>query len=205
MANRWGNNVNCERLYSWAPESLQMMTAAMKLKDACSLEEKLCVTNLDSILKSRDYFADKGPSSQSYGFFSGYVQMWELDHKEGWAVKNWCFQTLVLEKTLESPLGQQGDYKPFISKGNQHWIFIGRTYGDAETPILCPLDVKSWLIGTDPDAGKDWGQDRKGWQRMRWFDGITDSMNMSLSKLQKIVKTGKPSILQFMGSQSDMT
>ena len=95
-------------------------------------------------------------------FFNSHVWMWELDHKEGWAPKNWCFQTLVLEKTLESPLGQQGDYKPFISKGYQHWIFIGRTYGDAEAPILCPLDVKSWLIGTDPDAGRDWEQEEKG-------------------------------------------
>ena len=88
--------------------------------------------------------------------------MWELDHKEGWAPKNWYFQTVVLEKTLDSPLGQQEDHKPFISKGNQPWIFIRRTYADAEAPILWPLDVKSWLTGTDPDAGKGWGQDEKG-------------------------------------------
>ena len=115
------------------------------------------MTNHDSILKSRHYFANKGLSSQSYGFSSSHVQMWELDHKEGWALKNWCFQTVVLEKTLESPL----DCKEIQSahpKGNQSWIFIGRTDADAETPILWSPDAKNWFIGKDPDAGKDWGQ-----------------------------------------------
>ena len=94
--------------------------------------------------------------SQSYGFSSGHVQMWELDHKEGQAPKNWCFLILVLEKILESPLGSK-EIKPVNPKGNQSWIFIGRT--DAEAPILWPPDVKSWLIVKDPDVGKDWGQE----------------------------------------------
>ena len=107
------------------------------------------------------YFADKGPSSQSYGFSSSHVWKWELDIKESWAPKNWCFWTVVLEKTLESPL----DYKeiqPVHPKGDQSWVFIGRTDGEAETPILWPPDAKSWLTGKDPDAGKDWGQEEKG-------------------------------------------
>ena len=112
------------------------------------------MTNLDSILKGRDYFADKGTSSQSYGFSSSHVWMWELDHKESWMPKNWCFWTVVLEKTLESPLDCKEIY--LISpKGNQRWIFIGRTDGEAEAPILWPPDAKSWLIRKDPDAGKD--------------------------------------------------
>ena len=120
-------------------------------------------TNLDSILKSRakHYFANKGPSSQSYGFSCGHVWMWELDCEESWAPKNWCFWTGVLEKTLESPL----DYKeiqPVHPKGNQSWIFIGRTDVEAETPILWPADAKDWVIGKDPDAGKDWRREEKG-------------------------------------------
>ena len=112
------------------------------------------------IKKQRHYFAEKGPCSQSYGFSSSHVWMWELDHKEGWATKNWCFWTVVLEKTLESPLECQ-EIKPVHPKGNQSWIFIGRTYAEAEAPILWPPDTKSHLIGKDPDAGKDWGQEEK--------------------------------------------
>ena len=105
------------------------------------------------IKKWRHHFADKGLYSQNYGFSSSHVQMWELDHKEGW-VLNWCFWTVVLEKTLESPLDRK-EIKPVNPKGNQPWIFIGRTDAEAETPILWPPDVKSWLTGKDPAAGKD--------------------------------------------------
>ena len=120
--------------------------------------------NLDSVLKKkkeRHYFSDKGLSSQSYGFSSSYVQMWELDYKANWAPKNWCFWTVVLEKTLESPLDCKA-IQPVHAKGNKSWIFIGRTNVEAETPIVWPPDAKSWLIWKDPDAGKDWGQEEKG-------------------------------------------
>ena len=140
------------------------------------------------IKKQRHHFADRGVYSQSYVFSSSHVWMWELDHKEGWVMKNWYFQIVVLEKTLESSLDSKV-IKPVNSKGNQPWMLIGRT--DAEAPILWPPDVKSQLVGKDPDAGKDWRQEEKGQQRMRWFDDITDSMDMSLSKLQEIVKDRK--------------
>ena len=113
------------------------------------------MTNLDSLLKrQRHYFAKKGPSSQSYGFSSSHVRMWELNYKESWAPKNWCFWTMVLEKTLEIPLNCK-EIKPVNPKGNQFWIFIGRTDAEAEAPILGPPDAKSWFIWKDPDAGKD--------------------------------------------------
>ena len=110
------------------------------------------------IKEQRHHFASKGPYSQGYGFSSSHVQMWELDHKEGWALKNWCFRIVVLEKTRESPLDCK-EIKPVNPKGNQPWIFIGRT--DGESPILWPPDMKSWFIGKDPDAGKDWRQKEK--------------------------------------------
>ena len=109
--------------------------------------------------KQRYHFADKVLYSQNYGFSSSHVQMCELDHKEGWGPKNWCLQIVVLEKTFMSPLDNE-EIKPVNLKGNQSWIFIGRTDAEAEAPILWPPDVKSWLIGKDPDAGKDWGQEK---------------------------------------------
>ena len=105
--------------------------------------------------------SNKGPSSQSYGFPSCHVWMWELDHKESWAMKNWCLRTVVLEKTLESPLDCK-EVQPVNPIGNQSWIFTGRTDAEAKTPILWPPDAKNWLIRKDPDAGKDWRQEEKG-------------------------------------------
>ena len=137
------------------------------------------MANLDSILKSRDINLPTGPYCQSYGFSSSHVQMWELDHKEGWAPKNWCFRTVVLEKTLKSPLDSK--IKPVNPKGNQPWIFIGRS--DAEAPILWPPDVRSWLIGKDPDAGKDWRQKEKGTTEDLMVEWHHNSLDMSLSKL----------------------
>ena len=137
-----------------------MVTAAMKLKDTCSLKKSYNKPR-QHIKKQRYYFANKGLSSQSYGFSSSHVWMWVLDHKESWVPKNWCFWTVVLDKTLESPMNCK-EIKPVNPKGNQSWIFIGRTDAEAEAPILRPPDVKNWLIGKDPDAGKDWRQEEKG-------------------------------------------
>ena len=122
--------------------------------------KKSCDQPRQHIKKQRHYFADKGPSSQSCGFSSSHVWMWELDHKEGWAPKNWFFWTMVLEKTLESPLDCK-EIKPVHPKENQPWIFIGRTDAEAETPTLWLPDVKNWLIGKDPDAGEDLRQEEK--------------------------------------------
>ena len=148
----------------------------------CLLLGKKVMTNLDSILKSRHYFTDKGSYSQSYGFSSGHVWMWELAHKESWAPNNWCFWTVVLEKT-ESPLDCKR-IQLVNPKGNQSWIFIRRTDIEAETPVLWPPDAKNWLIWKDPDAGKIEGRKRRVWQRMRWLGGITGQMDMSLSQLR---------------------
>ena len=171
-------------LFSWAPKSLQMVTAVMKLKDALLLGRK-AMTNLDNILKSRHHFADKGLYSQSCGFSSCHVWTWKLDHKEGWALKNWCFWTVVLKKTLGSPLDCK-EIQPVNPKGNQPWTFTGRTDAEAEAAILWPSTVKSWLIRKDSDAGKDWEQEEKG--VMRWLDSIINSVDMNLSKLQETVK-----------------
>ena len=113
------------------------------------------------ITKQRHYFVNKGLSSQGYGLSSGQVWMGELDYKESWALKKLCFWTVLLEKTLESPLDCK-EIQPVHPKGDQSWVFIGRTDAEAEMPIFWPPDVKSWLIWKDPDAGKDWGHEEKG-------------------------------------------
>ena len=147
--------------------------------------------------KQRHYFASKGPSSQGYGFSCGHVWMWELDYEESWAPKNWCFWTVVLEKTLESPLDCK-EIQPAHCKGNQSWVFIGRTDAEAETPILWPPHAKSWLTGKDPMLGGIGGRRRRGRQRMRWLDGNTNSMDMNSGSLWW---TGRRGVLQFMGLQ----
>ena len=119
------------------------------------------MTNLDSILKSRHFFVSKGPSSQSYGFSFGCVWMWELNCEESWALKNWCFWTVLLEKTLESPLDCK-EIQLVHLKGNRPWICIGKTDVKAETPILWPPDVKNWIIWKVPDAGRNWRQEETG-------------------------------------------
>ena len=208
MANRWGNNGNSDSLFSWAPKSLQMVTSVLKLKRHMLLGRK-AMTNLDSMLKSRDIIlptkfclvktmvfpvvrmrwldgitdlmdmslskllgVDDGQGSLACCSPWGHkesdtteqlnwtVWMWELDHKESWALKNWCFWTVVLEKTLESPLDCREIQS--VHPKDQSWVFIGRTGAEAEAPILWPPDVKNWLIGKDPDGGKDWRREEKG-------------------------------------------
>ena len=157
-----GKNGNSDRLYlfPWAPKLLWMVTAAKELKSLTP-----CNNSYDKprwhIKKQRHQFDNKGPCSQSFDLSNSHVWMWELDYKEGWAPKKWCFWTVVLEKTLESPLDCT-EIKPVNPKRNQPWIFIGRTVGEDEVSIPWPPDSKSQLTGKDPDAGKDWGQKEKG-------------------------------------------
>ena len=158
------------------------------------------------IKKQRHYFADKGPSSQNSGFSSSHVWMWELDYKVSWVPKNWCFWTVVLEKTLESTLDCK-EIQSVHPKRDQPWVFIGRTDVEAETPILWPPDVKNWLTGKDPDTGKDWRWEEKGttedevvgWHHQ--LDGHEFQQAPGIGGGQ-----GKPGVLHSMGRQeSDMT
>ena len=146
-------------LFWGAPKSLQMVISAMKLKDAYSLEGKLWPTWIAYYKAEMLTLPTK--SSQGYVFSSGHVWMWELDYKESWAPKNWCFWAGMLKKTLESPLDCK-EIHPVHPKGDQSWVFIERTNAEAENPILWPPHEKSWLTGKDPDAGRDWEQEEKG-------------------------------------------
>ena len=153
----------------------------------CLLLERKAMTNLDNILKSRDItFLTKVCLVKAMVFSSGHVWMRELDYKEGWAPKNWCFCTVVLEKTLESPLNCK-EIQPVHPRGNQSWIFIERTDAEAEAPILWPPDAKSDSFEKTLILGKIEGTKRRGWQRMRWLDDITDAIDMGLGGLWELV------------------
>ena len=155
MSNRWENNENSDRLYFWGLQGNCIWWLQPLVINECLLLGRKTMTNLDTILKSRDI------TSQSYGFSSSHVCMWELDYKESWAQRNWQLWTLMLEKTLESPLDCK-EIQPVNPKGNQSWMFIESTDAEAETPILWPPDVRNWLIGQDPDARKYWRWEEKG-------------------------------------------
>ena len=195
MANRWGKSRNSDRfLFSWAPKSLGIVTAATKIKRRLVLGRK-SMTNLDNILKAETSLCWQRSACQSYGFSNSHVRMWELDHKGGLVLRNWCFQTV--EKTLESPLKWK-EVQPVNCKGNQSWIFIGRTDAEAETPILWPPDAKNSVEKTLM-LGNIEGR-RRGWQRMRWLDGITNLMDRSWASSGSWWWTGRPGVLQSMGS-----
>ena len=155
-------------LVFWAPKSLQPWN-----KKTLAPWKKSYDQSRQHMKKQRHYFVNKGLSSQDYGFSSSHVWMWELDYIESWVLKNWCFWTVVLEKTFESPLDCK-EIQPVHPKGDQSWVFIGMIDVEAETPILSPPNVKSWLIWKDPDAGKDWRREEKG--MIRGWDGWMASL-----------------------------
>ena len=180
MANRCGNNGNSDRLFSW---------------------KKTYDRPREHIKKLRHYFANKGASSQNYGFSSSHVCMWELGYEESWAAKNSYFWTVVLEKALEGPSDSKEIQPNEISKGGQSWIFIGRTDAEAETPKLWPPDVKNWLIGKDPDAGKNGSQEEKGPtedEMVGWHHRLN---GRAWVKSGSCWWTGRPGVRQSMGLQ----
>ena len=161
MANRWGNSGDSGRLYFFVLlNDCRWWLHPWNLKTLTPWKESYDQPR-QHIKKQRQYFANKGSSSQSYGFSNSHAWMWELNYKESWVLKSWCFWTVVLEKTLECPLDCK-EIQSVHPKGNQSRIFIGRTDVEAETPILWPPDVKNWLLGKYPDAWRDWGQEEKG-------------------------------------------
>ena len=182
-------------LFFWAPKSLQPWNW-----ETLAPWKKICDQPRQHIKKQRHYFANKGLSSQSCGFSNSHVGVWEMEYKESWVQKHWCFWTAVLKKTLESPLHCE-EVKPVNPKGNQSWIFIGRTDVESEALKLWPPDVKGWLTGKVPYDGKDWRQEEKG---ATWWDGWMASPTQWTwiwASSRSWWLTGKPGVLQSMGSQ----
>ena len=198
MANRCGNNGNSERLYFFGLQNHCRWWLHPWNSKTLALWRKSYDQPRQRIKKQRHYFANKDPSSQGCGFSSSRVWMWKL---ESWAPKNRCFWTVVLEKTPESPLDCK-EIQPVHPKGNQSWTFIGRTDAEAEALILWPPNAKNWLIGKDPDAGKDWRQEEKGMteDEIGWMASPTQRTWVWVSS-RSWWWTGKPGMLQSMGSQ----
>ena len=197
MANRWRNNEKNERLYFGGLQNhCRWWLQPWNWKKSYDLARQ-------HIKKQRYDITNKGPYSQSYGFSSSHIWMWELDHKETWLLKNWCFWNAGLEKTLESPLDRK-EVKPVNPKGNQPWIFIGKT--NAEAPKLWPPDAKNWLIGKDSDAGKDWRQEKGttedemvGWHH--WLNGHESEQALVVDDGQGSLACSSP----WGHKESDMT
>ena len=189
-----------QTLLSWAPKITVDGDCSHEIKRHFALWEKSYEKPRQHMKKQKHYFANKGLSSQNHGFSSSHVWMWALDYKESWALKNWCFWTVVLEKTLESPLDCK-EIQPVHPKGDQSWIFIGWTNAEAETPILWPSGAKNWLIWKDPDAGKEWRREEKGttgWDG--WMASLTRWTWVCVSSGSRWW-TGKPGVLQSMELQ----
>ena len=161
MANRWANSRNSDRIYFLGLQNHSRWWLQPWSEKILAPSKKNYDQSRQHIIKQRHYFAKKDPSSQSFGFSSSHVWMWELDYKETWALKNWWFWTVVVQKTLES-LWDYKEIKPVHPKGDRSWVFIGRTDVEAETPIFWHPDMKIWLISRDSDAGKDWKRGEKG-------------------------------------------
>ena len=186
MANRWGNNGNSDDFIFLDSKITADGDCSHEIKRQLLLGRKAVDQPRQHAKKQGRYFANKSLSSQGYGFSSSHVWMWELNYKETWGLKNWCFWTTVLEKILERPLDCK-EIKPVNPKGNQSWIFIGRTDVEAETPILGHLMQRADSFEKTLMLGKIEGRRRKGQQRTRWLDGITDSVDMGLGRLRELV------------------